>query len=567
MGSYEGQSINRANLAKQIVRGIETAPIPAPGTLLQIRTGKVGRLGHTKSAIAKHEVNGPIFVGNTGLIEDEHVYRDHGGIERAVHGYNPNHYADWRAEEPPNPSLFDLGGFGENLCATNLDEENVCIGDLFRVGENVILQVSEPRNPCYKLNIRFEWSRALKRVQSTGRVGWLFRVLETGYIEKGDGIVLIDRPHPRWSVMNVQRVIAGKSVPLALLQECSDLEVLTEKFRDRARKRLEGSPKKYTLVEVKSVTSRVKQFTFTLRDSLRLQNAAFEPFAFAQIRFGPELSMSRSYSIVAGDLGRFTLGVALDDASRGGSKFLHAELKLGDEIEMLPGANPRAVRDEKICLEKESIKNRIVIIGGIGVTAFLPAIRQWQADHVPFEVHYAVRSPEQAAFLEMLPANQTTVYAQSRGERLDMTKVIAAKAHEGRFDIKVYCCGPSRLMEACRQHLEEAGYPEHMSHFEDFGGAPGGQLGEGFEVEVHEPDEGRQEMLTVPPEKSLLQVLNEAGFDVMSSCQSGGCGACKVTVCAGEVKHRSTVLTAKEKATNLQACVDRGIGKITIEID
>ncbi|KAF7194063.1 Protein YiiM [Pseudocercospora fuligena] len=541
MGSYGGPIVVQNNLAKQSVYELESAPRPAPGILLQIRTGKVGRLGHTKSAIAKREITGPIFVGSTGLIEDEHVYHDHGGIERAVHGYNPNHYADWRSEEPPNPALFDLGGFGENLSATNLDEENVCIGDLYRIGENVVLQVSEPRNPCYKLNIRFEWPRALKRIQSTGRVGWLFRVLQTGYIKRGDSIVLIDRPHPRWSVMNVQRVIAGKSVPLPLLEECSDLEVLTDKFRNRARKRLEGAPRSYTLVEVKVITSRVKQFTFALRDPLKLKNAEFEPFAFAQIRFGPDLCMSRSYSIVFGNLQKFTLGVALDDESRGGSKFLHADLKLGDEIEMLPGANPRAAEDEKTCLEKERSR-----------------IASWLL---------VASAPEQAAFLDMLPTDRTTVYAKTLGERLDITKVIAAKAHNGRFDTKVYCCGPSNLMEACRQHLAEAEHPEHMSHFEDFGNAPSGNLGDPFEVEVHEPDEGRKETLQVPSEKSLLQVLNEAGFDVMYSCQSGGCGACKVTVCAGEVKHRSTVLTAKEKPTNLQACVDRGIGKIKIEID
>ena len=68
----------------------------------------------------------------------------------------------------------------------------VCVGDLYRIGREFVVQVSEPRNPCYKLNIRFQWARALKRISRTGRVGWLYRVLRTGRIWLGDEIVLLD---------------------------------------------------------------------------------------------------------------------------------------------------------------------------------------------------------------------------------------------------------------------------------------------------------------------------------------------------------------------------------------
>jgi ferredoxin len=122
-------------------------------------------------------------------------------------------------------------------------------------------------------------------------------------------------------------------------------------------------------------------------------------------------------------------------------------------------------------------------------------------------------------------------------------------------------------MQECQRRTTQLGYPEHMVHYEDFGSGAGGDLGDAFEVEVNEPDTNRHEELKVPSNKSLLDVLNEAGFDVTFSCKAGGCGACKITVCQGEIDYKSTSLLSKEKGFALQSCVDRGIGKLKLEID
>ena len=123
------------------------------------------------------------------------------------------------------------------------------------------------------------------------------------------------------------------------------------------------------------------------------------------------------------------------------------------------------------------------------------------------------------------------------------------------------------MMQACKSRTTQLGYPEHAVHYEDFGSGAGGDLGDAFEIEVTEPDTDRHAILTVPSNKTLLDVLNEAGFDVPSSCKAGGCGSCKVTVCQGEVDYKSTSLTSKEKGIALQTCVDRGIGKLRLEVD
>lgn len=554
------------NITKETVSSLEEAPWPREGLLLQVRAGKRREAalgGEITSAIYKQELEEPVFCTATGIHGDEHVASMHGGTERAVHQYNPDHYADWQAENPPNPQLYEAGAYGENIITTNMDEENVCIGDVFQLGPEVLLEVSEPRHPCHKLIPRFQWERALSRTIRTGRTGWNFRVLRTGTIRKGDSISLVKRPLPRWSVMNVQRVIRGKHVALGLLAECTQLP-MTDMFLHLAMERLRQTPKTYTLVEAQLVTPRVRKLTFALKEPLALTSPGFGPYAFAQITFGPDGAFSRSYSIVDGDLCRFTLGVAYDAHSRGGSAYIHNELKVGDEIEMAPGGNPGAEENDTKC---DPSTPRVVIVGGIGITAFLPSIRDWEREGRPYHVHYAVRSPEEAAFLDQIPAGRTTLYASSRGERLVIADIIPNPGPGGAPQARIFSCGPSRMMREAARVAAESGYPEHMVHYEDFGTGEGGDLGDAFEVEVDEPDTNRHEQLTVPRNKTLLDVLTDAGFDVVYSCKSGACGACKVKVCQGDIAYKSTAILAKEKGAALQTCVDRGIGKLKIEVD
>ncbi|KAH7408691.1 MOSC domain-containing protein [Phaeosphaeria sp. MPI-PUGE-AT-0046c] len=545
------------NVTKETVSAIEDAPKPKPATLLQVRAGKtkVGALGgEIKSDIYKTEHNGPISCSSTGLEGDEHVGHGHGGTERAVHQYAAEHYVDWQAEEPPHPELYETGAFGETVVTTpSLTEENVCIGDIFRLGTDLVLEVSEPPHPCYKLNARFEWPRALSRTIRTGRSGWNMRVLQTSKICKGDVMTLEKRPYPKWSIINVQRVIRGKEVPLELLAECTQLP-MTDMWLDMAKERLKNAPKKYTLVAMEDNTSRVKKLTFALKEPAKILGSVktdFEPYAFAQIKFGSDnnnggVPFDRSYSIVDGDLNKFSLGVAFDRHSRGGSAYLHKSIRIGDEIEMYPGSNPSAVEHDEQC---DAQTPRILVVGGIGITAFLP--------------------PDEAAFLSRLPKDKLTLYAKSQQKRLDIASVIPKPNHDGTFPARIFSCGPGGMMKECERLTTELEYPEHMVHFEDFGGGAGGDLGEPFEVEVDEPETKRHEKITVPSNKSMLDVLTAAGFDIVYSCKSGACGACKVTVCEGEIDYKSTALTSKQKGKALQTCVDRGTGKevLKIEID
>uniref|UniRef100_L2FE08 Vanillate o-demethylase n=1 Tax=Colletotrichum fructicola (strain Nara gc5) TaxID=1213859 RepID=L2FE08_COLFN len=544
------------NISKETITTLSDAPTPPPGKILQIRSGKVKTLVAEPSGIFKQVQPGRVFVNEHGIGNDEHVYPIHWSPDRALHQYASEHYASWRCEDAcPKPELFDYGAFGENIVGTNMNEENVCVGDVYRIGKDVVVEVSEPRSPCYKLNLRFEWGRALKRVSRTARTGWNMRVKTAGYICAGDVIQLVERPHPRWSILNIKRVIQGKNVALHLVAELCNLEVVTSMVRDFAQNRLQSTPKRYEVVDIRPVTSRIKQFTFQLQETFTINEPAFREFTFAQIEFGTgDEKYSRSYSIVSGDLNRFSLGVAHDDHSRGGSRYLHTKLKVGDMITMAPGGVPKAVEDEQKCIKDGLVGRRLVIIGGIGVTAFLPKISEWEKKDIDYEVHYATRSRDEAAFLDRFPDEKITLYAKIEGKRLDLNTLIPGPDKDGKHTTRIYCCGPEGLMNAAQRRAEDLGYPDYMLHFESFGADSAGTKGEPFTVEVNELESRRREKLDVPSDKTLLTVLREAGFDMTFFCEMGGCGACKVTVCDGKVDHRGTALYPKEKKTNMLSC-------------
>lgn len=202
------------------------------------------RLPDTASAIDKQPVGRPVSVGPAGLTGDEQGdRRNHGGPDKAVHHYPLDHYAAWRSDLPfPTASteLLDApGAFGENLATLGLTEESVCVGDVFRIG-TATLQVSQARQPCWKLNHRFGMKDMARRVQATGRTGWYYRVLEPGMVAMGDNITLLDRPLPDWTLARILRAFYQDTHDIRTLIGISVLEPLAMGWRELARRRVES---------------------------------------------------------------------------------------------------------------------------------------------------------------------------------------------------------------------------------------------------------------------------------------------------------------------------------------
>ena len=200
----------------------DARPIGSVRAVLTGRARPYTRPG-SLSAIDKRPCSGPVAVGPLGLEGDEQGdLRVHGGPHKAVHCYAWEQYQPWRAELVGNATAQHLltrpGAFGENFSTEGLDEANVCLGDQWRVG-NAVLEVSQGRQPCWKLNDRFEVPGMALRVQTTLRTGWYLRVLRPGSVRAGDAIHLLARPHPGWPLARILRAIAeGDCTPPLMRQ-------------------------------------------------------------------------------------------------------------------------------------------------------------------------------------------------------------------------------------------------------------------------------------------------------------------------------------------------------------
>lgn len=153
----------------------------------------------------KEPVQGEIWLSFTNLAGDGQAdLKHHGGPEKAVLAYAAEHYPAWR--EALNLPELSYGAFGENLTIAGQTETSVCIGDVYDIGAAQI-QISQPRQPCWKLSRRWRIRDLALRVQHSGQTGWYFRVLREGYVEPGLSMVLRDRPYPQWSVARANQIM------------------------------------------------------------------------------------------------------------------------------------------------------------------------------------------------------------------------------------------------------------------------------------------------------------------------------------------------------------------------
>jgi len=157
------------------------------------------------TGIFKQPIDGPVRLGWTNLAGDQQAdLKVHGGPDKAVCVYSAAHYTYWR--ETLQIADFSFGAFGENFTVDGLDESNVCIGDTFRIGDTVV-EVSQPRQPCWKLARRWQLKDLAVQVQQTGLTGWYFRVMQEGTVAAGMPIQLENSPHPTWTLARANQVM------------------------------------------------------------------------------------------------------------------------------------------------------------------------------------------------------------------------------------------------------------------------------------------------------------------------------------------------------------------------
>ncbi len=208
--------------------------------LQAILTGKIAPLGdrNVPSGINKRVVQGPVWLSTTGFVGDHQGdTKVHGGPDKAVHHYPRDHYASWCQEIGNHPLLASAGAFGENLSTYGLTEETVALGDVFRLG-NAVVEVSQGRQPCWKLNSRFGVNTMAYQVQKTGRTGWYYRVLEEGEVSSGDILERIERPLQDWPLKRLWQILYVKTLDRDELEQMAALEKLPDGWRRYAQRRL-----------------------------------------------------------------------------------------------------------------------------------------------------------------------------------------------------------------------------------------------------------------------------------------------------------------------------------------
>ncbi|MHB1171447.1 MAG: PDR/VanB family oxidoreductase [Lacisediminihabitans sp.] len=257
----------------------------------------------------------------------------------------------------------------------------------------------------------------------------------------------------------------------------------------------------------------------------------------------------RQYSLCGRpDAATWRIAVLRETAGRGGSAWLHNELAAGDTLRV---RGPR----NHFAFSPQTGASYLFIAGGIGITPIAPMLDAAAAADVDYALHYAGRSRVTMALadeLEDAHAGRVSIHAADEGNRLDLGTLFAGLDPA----TIIYCCGPARLMDAVQRAVQRAA-PARLLHVERFEAKELGEpvLHESFEVELALTGT----TLTVPPHRSILEVVEDSGVLVLSSCQEGTCGTCETPVLEGEVDHRDSILTPEEQAENrvMYICVSR----------
>jgi ferredoxin-NADP reductase len=293
-----------------------------------------------------------------------------------------------------------------------------------------------------------------------------------------------------------------------------------------------NAPIRARLVAVEYAARDTNAYAFARPDGGPLPPAT----AGAHITLHLPNGMERQYSLLRGEAApeRYWIAVKRDPASRGGSAFVHDKLRVGETLTLDPPRNNFPV--------VETAEHSVLIAGGVGVTPMVAMARRLQALGRSFEVHYAARSRDDAAFVdELRAAGRLTLHLdQEAGRVFDMAAAVRAAPP----DAHLYCCGPNPMLAAFE--AATVGRPADCIHVEYFSAREAPDTSGGYVVELARS--GRS--FEIPPGETILEVLRKAGVDVASSCEEGVCGACETKVLAGVPDHRDVILSPQERAEN-----------------
>jgi len=292
------------------------------------------------------------------------------------------------------------------------------------------------------------------------------------------------------------------------------------------------------LVDVRLTAIRYAARDTHLYEFQRIDGLALAPAeAGAHIDLHLPNGLVRQYSLTTPDATpmRYTLGIKLDPESRGGSRYIFEALKVGHTLKISGARNNFPLVD--------NAEHTVLIAGGIGITPIWAMLQKLQSAARSWTLYFSCRSRADMPFLDMLqgmPEAHLHFDDEANGALLDFYRIVS----QAPKDAHLYCCGPGPMLEAFK--AATANWPEQQVHIEYFTAAEPAALAGNYVVRLARS--GKE--FVIPPGKSILTVLREAGLDVPYSCEEGVCGTCETAVISGVPDHRDSLLTDKERATN-----------------
>jgi ferredoxin-NADP reductase len=302
------------------------------------------------------------------------------------------------------------------------------------------------------------------------------------------------------------------------------------------------------VTEVEPLTPLVTRFRFEHPEGAALP--LFSGGAHVVVEMPDDGTLRRNaYSLISDPLdgSGYEIAVRREDGGRGGSRFMHGKVAVGDMLRVGAPVNLFAL--------DLRAKKHVLIAGGIGITPFLSQLRQLAQLQLPFELHYAARSRSEAAGLKLLPeAPQIHVHISEEGNRMDLGAILAGQP----LGTHVYTCGPEGLIAAVEETAARLGWTRGALHAEAFLAPPPGKP---FEVTL-----ARSGItITVGPHQSLLEAMEEAKVEAPWLCRGGACGQCETAVlsCKGRIEYHDHWLSEDERAAQakIMPCVSRFQGE------
>jgi ferredoxin-NADP reductase/MOSC domain-containing protein YiiM len=577
------------------------------GRLLSLNVGgprKVVWEGKTiRTSIWKDPVDGARMARRLNIDGDDQADRAaHGGEHRAVFVYQIEAYRYWERELGRDD--FRFGQFGENFTVEGLPDDEVCIGDRYRIGL-AVFEVTQPRVTCFRLGLRMAEPRMPSLVVAHHRPGFYFRVVQEGVVQAGDTIERVLRGPEQLSVADADGLLYLPHKSRSGLERALRVGALSEGWKSSFRALLEqdGEPAgppapawagfvPLTVTGVRRESDAIVSFTLAAAADAPTGSAAL-PGQYLSIRLHPEggngRAVIRSYSLSlpAGE-GTFRISVKREPEGVG-SGFLQTRVRVGDRVE---AAAPRGA-----FTLKPGTRPVVLVSAGVGATPVLAMLHALAAERDEREVWWVHGARDRAAhafgeevdrLLVSLPRARRIVCfsrpapAERPGREFDCTGRVSVQTLSDAdvpIDSDYYLCGPDTFMRSLSAGITARGTaPEHVA-MELFGAAaviapaglqgsrpaphaPAGTPGGGPAVTFSRSG------LTVPWDEShgsLLELAEACDVPVSFGCRNGVCHYCESGLLDGEVRYVTEPLERPDASRVLVCCVEPA-GPVTIEL-